>query len=460
MSAGGPDMQRLLKTIAWLETDRLAVNRLYQLFLLGMFLLAAAILSLSALSGDSSMLIISDGKGYYSWLRSLALDGDLHFANDYQLLYPPDPLPPEFEQVTPNGLVPNKYSIGLGLLEIPGFLLGHLLAKLTPYTADGVSLPYQLSITLWLVIFALASFYGLYVALTKLGVTKLIAAITCSVTILASNLFYYFTKEPAMVHLANAALINILIFLSQVDLKRPAYHRSCRLLAGCLLGWLLINRGSNLALLPFFLCIFWHDLRKSTIWTYVAGMGFMAGIYLASLAALWGGFTVYSYKDEGFTGGLVGIVGTLLGDRHGLFIYHPLYLIFLLLNVWGLVEAIKTRDETRPDQLKLSHLYLHLTILLSFLGLWMFNGNWWAWWFGDSFGNRGFIEILIPLMLGATLVITQKLQKLALAWQLGAIAIAGILIISNFNLWAGYLLGQYPHDGNHTMFEAYFWFLS
>ena len=63
-------------------------------------------------------LIASDGKGYYAWLRSLALDHDVDFRNDFQLLYPPDPLPDTLRR-TPRGLIENKYPIGVALTEVP-----------------------------------------------------------------------------------------------------------------------------------------------------------------------------------------------------------------------------------------------------------------------------------------------------------------------------------------------------
>ena len=68
----------------------------------------AAVQALSLARGASPALIVSDGKQYYAWARSVLLDGDLDFRNDYELLYPPDPLPDEMGQRTPRGLVVNK----------------------------------------------------------------------------------------------------------------------------------------------------------------------------------------------------------------------------------------------------------------------------------------------------------------------------------------------------------------
>ena len=45
-------------------------------------------------SGLAVHTVKADGKAYYAWVRSLLLDHDVEFRNDYELLCPPDPLPP------------------------------------------------------------------------------------------------------------------------------------------------------------------------------------------------------------------------------------------------------------------------------------------------------------------------------------------------------------------------------
>src|SRR5687768_4095689 len=88
-----------------------------------LFLVAAqlifAVLSVVVYRTRPQGLIASDGKSYYAWLRSLALDGDLDFTNDFALIYSPGPVPTA--PLRPNGLVANKTSVGVALTEVPGF---------------------------------------------------------------------------------------------------------------------------------------------------------------------------------------------------------------------------------------------------------------------------------------------------------------------------------------------------
>jgi hypothetical protein len=60
-------------------------------------------------------LIGSDGAYYYVYVRSIVIDHDLNFANEYAYYR----LPAIANSPTPTGLAPNKYAIGPALLWIP-----------------------------------------------------------------------------------------------------------------------------------------------------------------------------------------------------------------------------------------------------------------------------------------------------------------------------------------------------
>ena len=416
--------------------------------LLGLvFLIAVAVMGASLILGGSPALIIGDGKGYYTWTRSLILDRDIDFYNDYHIIYPPDPLPDVMDRRTYKGYLPNKYSIGLALIETPGFLLGHLIAKVTGVEPNGVTTPYQVCVAFSIILLLLGSFYLLYRALRNFGIASKTTFLFCGMALLGTNLIHYIAKEPGMVHPSNVALVNILIFLASLNFT--SFRRSFlyRLLVGVLVGWLLINRTTNVALLPFLAFLF---LRRETLsWKvlipYVLGIIPMLALQQAAYVSLWGWFTVNSYKGEGFTGGLRGVIGTLFSNQHGLFIYHPWYLILLGFNIFG-VWRNKPADRL-----------WNLAVLTSFFALWMINGNWWGWSFGDSFGNRGFLEILVPLTTGAAITFDAHFASWSLTWKRGFLILLGLLIFLNFFTWVGYLFKKYPHSGDHSVAEVYLW---
>ena len=176
----------------------------------------------------------------------------------------------------------------------------------------------------------------------------------------------------------------------------------------------------------------------------------MLALQQLSLLKLWGRLMANSYAGEGFDGGLFGLVDILVGQDYGLFLYHPWYLLLLLLNIAGLwlLRGHRLRAARR----------LCGTVLLSAVSLWGLNG---AWGFeGDSFGSRAFIELLPPLSLGAAIALQRNViqHKRLLRWR--SLAVVALLGWLNLHLWLGYLLQRYAHGGDRTLFQAYFWPIS
>ncbi len=415
------------------------MKKLYIVFLLAVLAGTFCILGLSARSGISSDLITSDGNAYYAWLTSVIIDRDLDFKNDFRKLYHPDP-PPPVSAVCISGNVPNKCPVGMAVIELPGFLLGHIYARLTSFKTDGASLPYQIAVTGFLALFTIASFYLLYIGLLNFGVRPIIAFVFSVAALLATNLIHYIAKEPAMPHAANAALMNILVFSASVRKHRFKTD----LFAGLLMGLLIATRNATITVIPLFVYLTLRNtpaIRRICVMT--AGMLIMPAVNFMLFYLMHGTFVLRTYGAEGFNGGIDGLYGALFGARHGLFIYHPWYLVLIILNI----SAWKgTKQRAIPG-----------LALLAFLLLWLFNGNWWCWWFGSGFGNRAFIEILIPLSLGAAITVEKMFANLTLTVRKSFVAITAVLILFNMYLWCGYLLQRYPHDGQHSIWEAYAW---
>lgn len=387
-------------------------------------------------------LINGDAKGYYAWLRSIALDHDVDFRNDFALIYPPERAP-ETRVLTPRGLVPDKYPIGMAIVEVPGFLVGHIAAKSLGYAADGVSAPYQLAVVVWLQLLCIASFAALWVALVRLGAQRDIATLVIASALLATNLLQYLAR-PALAHGPGVAMLN-LAFLLMVT-ARGARDENRRMFGvGALLGLALIIRPSNLGVAPFFVLFLVDSFAhwKGHIGRLLLGAAPMIAIHLGSMWALWGSVRVSGYGDEGFTAGWTGIVGTLLSSRHGLFVYHPWYLIMLAISVLALRSPSTRRAATGA--------------LLSFAAFACINGLWWCWWFGDSFGNRAFIELIPVLVVPAALWLSGLLTMPRTRWVRAFVVTATALTAANLVLWTGYVLRRFPPDGRHSVAAAYLW---
>ncbi|MGH7411351.1 MAG: hypothetical protein ACREJ6_09900, partial [Candidatus Methylomirabilis sp.] len=98
-----------------------------------------------------------DGVGYYAYVRSLLIDGDLRFENEWRAGNPtftmgrvnPDGSL-KADQYSPTGYVKNIWSVGPAILWAPFLLLAHLFVLALhgmsfPIPADGYSLPYTLA---------------------------------------------------------------------------------------------------------------------------------------------------------------------------------------------------------------------------------------------------------------------------------------------------------------------------
>jgi hypothetical protein len=406
---------------------------------LGGALLAFAATSVVAHRTRPQGLIASDGKGYYAWLRSLALDGDLDFSNDYALIYPPDPLPDTMER-TRRGLVRNKYPPGVALVEAPGFVIGHGVALVSGAPANGVSAPYQFAVTLWLQLLCVAALGVLWLAAVRLGAHEWVAAILVASALSATNLVQY-AARPAMAHAPGLAMLCFALYFA-IRARQQGRGRDL-VLTGALLGLAAIIRPSNVALAPLFLVLLFPPLRASGRAWFSIGAPFaiVIAIHVVLTSLLWGEPRISAYTDEGFTSGLRGIASTLFSSRHGLFVYHPWYLVLLAVAV---IAAV--RRGLRP---------LAIAALASFCLLAIVNGTWWSWWFGDSFGNRAFIELIPALVLVAATWLSALAGRRRVITTLTATM--GVLSLANLLLWSGYVLRRFPPDGQHTVRQAWLW---
>ena len=432
-------------------TGTMRLNRVcasvYAAFLVAMLVGSAAVLGASLVVGGSAQLIASDGKQYYAWCRSILLDGDIDFANDYAVLYPPDPPPPEASESTPTGRLVNKYPVGLAILQIPGFLAGHLGAAVLRLPQDGVSVAYQVAVCLWLAVFALVGLWLLFRATRRMEGTPSVALLVCMASAVATNAVHYVAKEPGMAHAAGMALICGVVYdIFRARVSQGSVKLGRAFLWGCLLGLLLLLRNSNLFVFPFIAGLLHHrgTLRFRVLAAIGAGTALVGLLQPLSLYLLWGELRLSTYPSEGFTGGINGLWQTLCGHRHGLFIYHPWYMVLLIFTTMGLFKQ-KARS-------------VSAAALVSFALLVLANGLWHCWWFGDSFGNRAFVEILPILSIAAIATLScMRDSRKRVAGLSGVLAFCCLL---NMYLWAGYLLQRYPHDGSHTVAEAYGWCLS
>jgi len=421
-------------------------DRLYMVALVLVLVGSLAVTVFAVRLREDKRIIIGDANGYYAWARSVLLDHDIDFRNDYQLLFPPVQMPSEAKVLTPRGLVVNKYPVGVAILEVPGLLVGHAVATLAGYPADGASLPYQISVIWSMILYCVASFYLLYLALVNFGVDRRWAAGFCIIALVGTNLAHY-VVDAGMSHAAGVTVTNTLLFIiSRLPRSERRVPGLLDLVMGVLVGLLFLIRNTNILLLPFLVVLAWRQRRwqAAEVLTALAGALGVAAIQPVTLYLLWGQWRISTYPSEHFSAGLRGVVGTLFSHRHGLFVYSPWYAALLLL--------------TGRAVFRLKAWFGVATAAVGSFALFVVaNGTWWCWWFGHSFGNRAFIETLPVLSLVAGLQVSQN----GMTRRRSAFLVALMCAVAalNFYLWAGYLISAYPRDGSNSVAQAYLWLL-
>ncbi|MBK9376521.1 MAG: hypothetical protein IPN03_23090 [Holophagales bacterium] len=140
----------------------------------------------------------------------------------------------------------------MALLETPGLLLGHGIALVVgAWPTNGASAPYQLSVTLSLAVFYLYSIYLLYLAARRFGAPAPAAGLFCSAMLVATNLWHYVVKEPAMAHGAGLALCCVVLFLlSGWPSRWEEIGSGSLILVGVSAGMLFLVRNTNMVLAP------------------------------------------------------------------------------------------------------------------------------------------------------------------------------------------------------------------
>lgn len=380
------------------------------------------------------MLIGSDGTGYYMYVRSLVIDHDLSFANEYVRLGWPLTTP------TATGLQPNQFAVGSGILWLPFFLAAHGLALLlnglgvaTP--TDGYSYLYQTAIGVGSIVYGAAAMWLVYRTSVRYFPRTALAA-----TLLAwfgTNIIYYMVIEPSMSHMCSLFAVALFVFLWVK--WRGTMTRGRWFVLGLSGGLIAIVRQPDgvLVILPVLDLLLSGKMRRQSLvrapdlLIYGAGFLVIFSVQMTTWWVLYGSpfYSGYFYGGQQqffWTAPQIGNV--LFSLHHGLFLWHPVY----LLGILGLLALVQ-RDRA-----------LALCLLAGFALQVYIIGAWWAWHQGDSFGGRMFISI-IPLI---TLGLVGLLERLFAPRRYALLAFLGMFLVCwNMLFLLQYRLGYITMSG-------------
>lgn len=374
-----------------------------------------------------------DVYGYYSYLPFNLIYHDIGMQNQ-------DLIKEIFEKYNPsstyyqafllsNGNWISVYPIGMSLFYLPFFLIAHIWSYFSSFPQDGFSFPYQICISLgMLVYFSIGLFYLRKLLLRFFN--ENITMLTMLIIILGTNIFHEAFNDGLEPHNILFGAYCLLMYLLDMWYKAPSIKQSIGL--GVLLGIILLVRGSEVV--AGILVVFWGMNRLSDIperYKYILKNFKYYFVTLIITVIVFSPQLVYwkivtdqwffnSYKmAEGFNLLKPNLLDFFFSFKKGVFIYTPVVLVafFALFN----------------NYFRNSRTYLAV-ILFLFLNTYLIS-SWLVWWGATSFGSRYFAQSISLLVLPMGFFI-QRLSEHKLVVKSFFIMVFSIFIFLNvFQTW-------------------------
>jgi hypothetical protein len=346
-----------------------------------------------------------EGNGTYAYVRSLILDGDLRFDNEYRRGDPAfvsqsfrkadaQPWPP---MEMPGGYLRNQWSVGPSLLWLPSFLQAHVTVGVMRLlgrdeTADGYSLPYRLACALATAGYA---FLGLFLACrTAERFTARTPAILATVALwLASSLPVYVYFLPFYSHALASFAVSVFLWywLTRRPLDRPRQWMAWGLVGG------LVWQMEPLAGLVLVAAVMeWLSSLRATTFPRAAASGtaFGAAALLAAtpqlvIKSILHGSALRTGTLNRYFWDAPRLADVGFATEHGLFLWTPVLLVSLI----GLLMLCRRAPVAG------------LGLLAAFVCTYYVVACYEAWHGISSFGNRFFVSLTPAFVIGAAVAL-------------------------------------------------------
>jgi hypothetical protein len=289
-----------------------------------------------------------------------------------------------------NGNWVMKYSMGMAIFYLPFFLLGHGIALISGFPADGFSEPYQWCMIAGNMFYSILAIWLLLKVLLHFFNQNLTALLLVFI-ILGTNWLMTAMGSMMMPHIPLFTALCGVILLTIRWAEHPSKKRA--FLLGALIGLMTIARPTEalVAMIPVFWVatpVTWFKKFK-TLAAEKHILFIMAGGILVLLPQLlyWkvitGEFLYKSYNNpqEGLDFLYPHTIDFLFSFRKGWFIYTPLMIIGILgfIGIW----------KYHKDKLLPLGFFAGLSIYIA--------SSWSTWWYAASFSQRPMVQIL-PVM--------------------------------------------------------------
>lgn len=384
------------------------------------FLFVVLLVGLGAARTYRGPAISGDALGHYAYLRSLAIDRDLDFANEFTENRDHAALP-DTTRKTNNGRVANPWPVGPAILWAPAFSAAHSVALASErWLPDGYSRPYHESIVAASIAYSILGFVLTYLAASSVAGSRwtLVAAMAVLMTTPA---LYYVVGDPAMPHSLSLFTVGLFLWLWSRWRRTPALHTSIGLgLAGGLCTLVRLQDGVVL-LLPF--CVLamspW-PWRQRLQYAASLGCGFIVGLLpqLVVWKQIYGTWLLVP-QGQGYLRFFdPSLLELLVSWQGGIATWTP-FMVVLLVSV----VAVAIRQPSVGLALA----------SFAFAELWV-SAAAADWWAGHSFGARRVVSLLpaLGISFGAVLEWSSTRLKALLVTTAYLFAIWNALLVDAF----------------------------
>jgi hypothetical protein len=418
------------------------------LLLLAYAMFQALILYPKFETGGSEAVLSWDVFGYYIYLPSAFIYGDLAHLNSIKEMFEIYRPAGDFHHayLQNNGNYVMKYPVGLALVYMPFFIIAHVWALFGGYPADGFSFPYQFCIAFGSTSIAVAG-----LAIMRKVLLRYFSDVAVCLTLIAlalgTNYFNYATTDGAMPHNYVFTVFALIIYLTIKWHENPKI--STAFFIGLCVGLATIMRPTDClsALIP----ILWGVTSIKDIlnrfgfflkqWKQVLAFGAAGLVGVLPQLIYWkifsGHFIHYSYGDFGFHWLHPHLIDGIFSYKKGWLVYSPM-MIFALMGFYFLYKNL------RPAFLTVAIFFvINLYIVFS----------WEVWWYGGSFGARALIESYTLLAFPLAAFIAWALQRRIT----GFVAFTPMVFFVQLNLFQTYQCHAVGIGMHSDMTKAYYW---
>lgn len=358
---------------------------------------------------QSEATISWDVSGYYMYLPAFFIYKDIKkckFIPDVLVKYRPTP---DFQQGfvhEKSGNVVMKYSIGQAVLFSPFFAVAHIWASNSAnYPPDGFTFPYQLWISIGMLIYTIIGLIYLRKALLKYFDETSTALSLLGIT-LGTNYLNYAAIDGAMTHNTLFTIYAILIYVIIKFYESPTISKSISI--GALVGIAALTRPTEI--IAFILPILWgvNILNRESIierlnlikmhWTKLIFAG-VACLLIGSIQAFYwkyvsGEWIVYSYQNDGFSWKHPYLKECFFSYKAGWLRYSP----FMVFSLIGFIPLYFKNSKIFYACFMFSILFIYIAF------------SWDVWWYGGSLGQRAMVQAY-PILAFPIAALIEKTLK-------------------------------------------------